>query len=367
MIFLVNTLVSFSNKYGSDAELVLAGGGNTSAKDKDVMYIKGSGTTLGTITADGFVKMDRKKLSLMMEKEYPENDKEREALALSDMMEAKLPGQENKRPSVETLLHALFSTKYVLHLHPAAVNGMTCAVDGKRDILKMFPEAVFVDICKPGYILAKVCNEKMTEYKRLYGREAKLLFLQNHGVFFAADTESELGEMLENVLEKISTELRDYPDFSKSDVSRNEELCKKIAKLYSDGAVAVHDTSKQSVEFSKSEAAAKPLMRPFTPDHIVYCKADPIFARSDDELDVLFSQYREKHGYAPKIVILKDKGFFAVSDNEKQALTAQLLFRDAMKIAVYARSFGGELPMTEEMTDFIVNWEVEAYRAKQAQ
>ncbi|MBQ3151081.1 MAG: class II aldolase/adducin family protein [Clostridia bacterium] len=364
---MLNTLVAFSNEYGSDPELVLAGGGNTSAKDSDTLYIKGSGTTLGTITADGFVKMDRKKLSFMMEKDYPESDKEREAAALADMMDAKYPGQESKRPSVETLLHALFSTKFVLHLHPAAVNGLTCAVDGKNRTMKLFPEAVWVEICKPGYILAKLCAERMDEYRAVYGKEARLLFLQNHGVFFAADTREELAQMLDDVTEKISAELADYPDFSDSDVSVDNALCQKIAKLYSDTAAAVHDVSKQSVGFSESEESVAPLMKPFTPDHIVYCKANPLYVESERNLETDFADYKEKYGYAPKIVVVKGKGFFAVSDNEKQALTAQLLFRDAMKIAVYSRSFGGYLPMTDEMTDFIVNWEVEAYRAKQAQ
>lgn len=364
---MVNTLVSFSNKYGSDPELVLAGGGNTSAKDSDVLYIKGSGTTLGTITADGFVKMDRKKLSEMMKKEYPETDKEREAEALSDMMKAKLPGQENKRPSVETLLHALFSTKFVLHLHPAAVNGLTCAVLGKEKTLQLFPEAVWVEICKPGYILSKLCEERMEEYKKIYGKEARLLFLQNHGVFFAADTAQELEKMLDGVLEKISEELTAYPDFSESEMPEDEALCEKIASLYGGSAAVIHDVSKQSVLFSKDSDSAKPLLRPFSPDHIVYCKANPLFVEAESDLEKLFYEYKDRYGYMPKIVMVKGKGFFAVSDNEKQAVTAQLLFRDAMKIAVYSRSFGGPLSMTDEMTDFIVNWEVEAYRAKQAQ
>ena len=50
---MLKTLTAFSNRYGADPELVLAGGGNTSAKDGDVLYIKGSGTALATITAPG--------------------------------------------------------------------------------------------------------------------------------------------------------------------------------------------------------------------------------------------------------------------------------------------------------------------------
>ena len=79
-------LVEFSNFYGSNEELVLAGGGNTSAKEGDVMYIKGSGTSLSTITADGFVKMSRQALADIFTKEYPTDDDAREAQALADLI-----------------------------------------------------------------------------------------------------------------------------------------------------------------------------------------------------------------------------------------------------------------------------------------
>ena len=59
----LDILVHFSNAYGKDPAFVLAGGGNTSYKTADALYIKGSGTSLSTITAQGFVKMDRRALS----------------------------------------------------------------------------------------------------------------------------------------------------------------------------------------------------------------------------------------------------------------------------------------------------------------
>ena len=49
----------------------------------------------------------------------------------------------------------------------------------------------------------------------------------------------------------------------------------------------------------------------------------------------------------------------------KGSETAALLFNDALKVATYAESFGGVLPMSDELSDFITNWEVEAYRQKQ--
>lgn len=366
---ILDTLTAFSNFYGKNRELVLAGGGNTSAKDGNTLYIKGSGTSLATITPEGFVAMDRKKLAAMMDKTYPAEDAPREAAALADMMAAKLPGQEEKRPSVETLLHALFPMRYVLHLHPALVNGLTCGREGEAKLHELFPQAVWVEICKPGYILAKLCRERMNAYKAQTGTDANLLFLQNHGVFIAADSDKELGELLDGVLETLHKHCAEQADFSLA-VSENEQtrsLAQTIQTLYGDGAVCLFDGCREAVSLAESAESAAPVLQPFTPDHIVYCKAHPLYLAHAAHAEKAFADYRNAHGYAPKIVLVKGMGFFAVADTEKQAQTAQLLFTDAMKIAAYSRAFGGALPMTAEMTDFIVNWEVEAYRAKAAE
>ena len=103
-------LAAMSNKYGSNPAYVLAGGGNTSFKSKENLWIKGSGTALATIKAEDFVVMDRSKLNLMWTADYPENEAARESAVLQDMMDARVEG-ETRRPSVETLLHDLFPQK----------------------------------------------------------------------------------------------------------------------------------------------------------------------------------------------------------------------------------------------------------------
>ena len=77
------------------------------------------------------------------------------------------------------------------------------------------------------------------------------------------------------------------------------------------------------------------------------------------------SAYNEKFGFMPRVVLLRGRGAFCFGESEKRAETAEMLFEDAAGIAVYSRSFGGASPMTEELTDFIINWEVEAYRSSQ--
>ena len=146
-------LAAMSNKYGANPEYVLAGGGNTSFKSADRLWIKGSGTALATIKPEDFVVLERNLLNEMWTADYPAEEAAREAAVLQDMMDARIKG-ETRRPSVETLLHDLFPQEYILHVHPAIVNGITCSVEGAAAMKRLFPDAVWVDACKPGYILA---------------------------------------------------------------------------------------------------------------------------------------------------------------------------------------------------------------------
>jgi rhamnose utilization protein RhaD (predicted bifunctional aldolase and dehydrogenase) len=90
-----------------------------------------------------------------------------------------------------------------------------------------------------------------------------------------------------------------------------------------------------------------------------------LFINGIEELADKFVQYVSQYGYQPKIIVAQGLGFLAIGKNEKDAETAKTLFNDAIKVAVYSESFGGSLHMTQELIDFIVNWEVEAYRQKQ--
>ena len=55
---------------------------------------------------------------------------------------------------------------------------------------------------------------------------------------------------------------------------------------------------------------------------------------------------------------------FACGASEAEAAAAEAVMLDAVKVTVYAESFGGVSPMRPELVDFIVNWEAESYRSK---
>lgn len=233
----MKNLVAFSRHYGSDVSLVAAGGGNTSMKEDGVLYVKGSGSALATICEENFVALDMNKLLAIPNNSYPETDAEREAAFLKDIMDARMPGEEEKRPSVETLLHALFPQKYVLHLHPSLVNGLTCSVQGKNAANRLFPNVVWVDECRPGYTLAMQLANAINE-------NVNTVLLQNHGVFFAADTPEELDVLLKDMMNTLQQEVEKNYDAS---------LDKEPA-----------------------------LERPFSPDHIVYCGIGPELPDNDN-------------------------------------------------------------------------------------
>ena len=357
----IETLVHFSNKYGASSDYVIAGGGNTSCKDDAYLYVKGSGTALGTIQADGFVKMNRSGLDAIMTKSYSENEKERESQVLADMMAACAPG-EKRRPSVEAMLHNLFPQKFVLHLHPAIVNGITCANAYTDTIGRLFPDALVTYGSKPGYVLAAMCARELNAYKALKGRDCDMLFLQNHGVFFAANSEEGLDVLVGDCINKIKNEIKRFPSFSEADA--NAEAVVKC------GAAIEKAFEGQTVRFAggKDVLEFDPLTKSPTPDHIVYAKARMLAVNPGfDAQEILCAagKFEKLNGYAPKVIYVNGIGAFILGTSEKDAELIRLIFLDFVKITVYAESFGGYSPMTDELIAFICNWEAESYRRKQ--
>lgn len=351
-------LAAMSNKYGADPAYVLAGGGNTSFKSDKNLWVKGSGTSLATIKAEDFVVLERAKLDHMWEVSYPEEEKAREAAVLADMMAARVEG-ETRRPSVETLLHNLFPHKYILHVHPAMVNGVTCSVEGEKAMKKLFPDAVWVAACKPGYILALECKTMMDAYRAEHGREVNLLFLENHGIFFAGDSVAEVDALAKGVMDGLNAVIKRHPDLSEADVDHEKavQVSEQLKKLYGEGAHCVFTSNKEILSYD-------PATKSLSPDHIVYAKAKQLAVCSKCDLEKAFAAFEAENGYKPKIVFYKDLGMFSCGMNENEAKTAGIVMLDAIKVAAYAESFGGVSPMPEFLIDFIVNWEVESYRSK---
>lgn len=361
-------LITASRTYGSNPDYVLAGGGNTSVKNGTTLWVKASGTSLASIEASGFVKMDRNELAAIWEQAYPADTAAREELVLQAMMDARLPG-ETARPSVEALLHSLITSTYVVHLHPALVNGVTCSQAGEATIARLFGDtAIWVPLVNPGYILAKTVKDLIEAHEVKTGIYPHIIFLQNHGVFVGGDSIAEIDAAYETIMQTIGEELQRMPDLTPLAIDKEKEqvIFKAFREVF--GAETKELFSCMNKEFAhyiQNEETVIPISSSFTPDHIVYSGfkplwiADTCFTAKDPAVAVRkdIADYTNAYGAPPKTIIVQKTGVFT---SGSQPL---LLFLDTLKVAVYTESFGGYRFMDDDQIDFIRNWEVEKYRA----
>ncbi len=157
----VDELLARSNRLGADPRNTNYGGGNTSAKgtvrdpasggDVDLMWIKGSGGDLGTLTADGLSVLGVGRLR-GMKTVYRGEDHEDE---MQDMLAFCAFGAGGAAPSIDTAMHGLLRPAHVDHLHPDAVIALAAAADGEELTKRCFGDEVgWVPWRRPGFELA---------------------------------------------------------------------------------------------------------------------------------------------------------------------------------------------------------------------
>ena len=108
----VRALLDRSNRLGSDPAVTNYGGGNTSAKvtvtspasgePVELLYVKGSGGDLGTLTADGLAVLERDRL-VGLDKVYRGVEHEDEMVGLFAYCGH---GSGGAAPSIDTPMHA---------------------------------------------------------------------------------------------------------------------------------------------------------------------------------------------------------------------------------------------------------------------
>ncbi len=346
---LLKQITALSHEFGT-ADYVKGGGGNTSCKNKTTLWVKPSGTTLAAMTPDRFVAMRRPKILELYAAVPPAEPTAREAL-VKDLMAGAVDAGSSGRPSVEAPLHDSFDATYVVHTHPALVNGMTCAVNGEQACRQLFPNALWIPYTDPGYTLC------MRVRQALAGSPTRLVFLQNHGVFVAAETPAEIRaqyDIIMNTLRNVYAErgvsvaLSTTAADAKADLQEVADCLK--ASVYQAAEISLAAGNVFNVPDG-----------PVSPDHIVYAKTFPYMG--DMSADSLRA-YVLRRGYPPKVLSTPD-GVFGVGAGAKDAELALELAADAALVQQLAAAFGGLRFMSEHEWRFIENWEVESYRRQQ--
>ncbi len=348
-----------SNRYGANPAFVLAGGGNTSCKDEKYLWVKPSGVPLAKIQEEDFVKMEREVIRRCFSLEEYATMEEREAMVTKLMAFATVSGN-GRRPSVEAPLHELMPFTFVVHLHPAMVNGLTCSENGEAECARLFPSALWVPATDPGFILAKTVSDALAEYKKLHGRDTAVIFLQNHGVFVGANSAEEIDSIYSEIMDVLKN------SYEKAGVAltlAKGELDKETVRTFAPQLRGWLGDGKTPVTV-KSLPPFKTYRGALTPDHIVYAKSFQLI--TDTPSLEAIEAFEKEHGYKPLVVEVPGKAVFCAGKNAPGAETVALLAQDGALVQQLAAAFGGESFLPDERRSFIENWEAESYRKKVA-
>ena len=390
----LDRIVALSNYYGSDPDFLLAGGGNTSMKTEDSLFIKASGFSLAGIGRDGFVEMVRDKVRDILIESYSRDPLKREEQVKNDMLAARRYRESDARPSVETMFHEMVGYKFVVHTHPSLINGLTCGKKGEAIVKEMFgDDAIWISYA-PGYTLAKKVQSALKRYREVHSdRKPAIIFLQNHGVFVGADHPQGIKSITDGIvagLKAYMSQAKFDPVFGKRDPSFPEGLDQdsKIIELAPAlrGILAANDPTaicptivynesglvKEFVSSEHGKMLAQ--SEAFTPDQIVYYKRKPLWVgqKSWDEdaqsvvtrMEAEIRRFIGRYGYPPRIVVIQGMGIFGVGDSKRSADTALAVYEDTLKIMKNSAAFGGPHFMSSKQAKFIDEWEVENYRRK---
>ncbi|MEU7415946.1 bifunctional rhamnulose-1-phosphate aldolase/short-chain dehydrogenase [Streptomyces antibioticus] len=186
-------LIGRSRRLGADPRNTNYAGGNASAKgtgtdpvtgsDVELMWVKGSGGDLGTLTEDGLAVLRLDRLRALRDV-YPGVDREDEMVGAFDYC---LHGKGGAAPSIDTAMHGLVEAAHVDHLHPDSGIALACAADGEKLTAECFGDTVaWVPWRRPGFQLGLDIAAVKAAHPRAVG-----VILGGHGITAWGDTAEE--------------------------------------------------------------------------------------------------------------------------------------------------------------------------------
>jgi rhamnose utilization protein RhaD (predicted bifunctional aldolase and dehydrogenase)/NAD(P)-dependent dehydrogenase (short-subunit alcohol dehydrogenase family) len=378
---LISQLVAASRLLGSDPDLVLHGGGNTSIKDvwtdvtghtTDALFVKGSGWDLATIERAGFTPLDLAMLRRMLE--LPSlSDPDMMAALAAAKLDASAPS-----PSVETLMHALLPHTAILHSHSDAIVNLTNTPDPARIVGEALgANMLVVPYVMPGFDLAtKVKGMWPNTSDGSYGA----VVLVNHGLFTFAPTAAEAYHHHLALVNKAEQYLdANAPRFAGGgDLSLGTPSAVELAKFRR--LICTHACRPMIVSrYVDSQTAAfvqRPDLQlitqrgPLTLDHIIRTKRNPLVGRDvaayADNYAAEFT--RNKHRAripvtmldpAPRVILDPEWGMFTAGNSVADADIVADLYHHTMAVIPRAEALGGyTTPSDADLFD-VEYWDLE--------
>jgi rhamnose utilization protein RhaD (predicted bifunctional aldolase and dehydrogenase)/NAD(P)-dependent dehydrogenase (short-subunit alcohol dehydrogenase family) len=292
-----------SRLLGQEESLVLHGGGNTSVKlavtnlfgeTEQVLYVKGSGGDLKSITASGFAPVRLKPLLQMAALDTLDDS------AMVKMQRAAMLDPDAPRPSVEAILHALIPFKYVDHSHADAVLTLSNSRDGAAILPEIYHQRVLIlPYVMPGFALAKQIHALS---QHINWQDIDGIILQHHGIFtFADEAEISYRRMIELVSlaeDALRARAKSFPaqlEAVAEDLPALARIRQSVAQARGSAVLVNWDRSPAARAFSAQAPLLEGVRRgSLTPDHVIRTKPWPLLLTHDVTVDDYVAAY---HAY----------------------------------------------------------------------
>lgn len=368
-----------SNILGADLRITNFGGGNTSCKtiEKDpltneeveVMWIKGSGGDIGTLTKAGIAGLYTERLRNLKNVYGGLEDEDR----MVGLFNHCIYDLDSKAPSIDTPLHGLLPFKHIDHLHPDALIAVAAAKDSEKVTKEIWGDTMgWVPWQRPGFDLGLQLEKCLNDNPGIRG-----IVLGSHGLFTWGDTSYECYlnslEVIEMASEYIEKKIKENGSVfggQKVESLPEEERKEKAAKLMpllrglcsSENQMIGHFTDTDVVlEYINSNDLERLApMGTSCPDHFLRTKIQPlVLTLSTDEdlsnsekvlekLTPAFENYRKEYAEYyenckrdnspgmrdpnPVIIIYPGVGMFSFAKNKQTTRVASEFYINAINV-----------------------------------
>jgi rhamnulose-1-phosphate aldolase/alcohol dehydrogenase len=399
----VEQLLERSHRLGSDPSVTNYAGGNTSAKGSamdpatgkavELMWVKGSGGDLGTLTEEGLavLRLDRLRALVTV---YPGVEREDEMVAAFDFC---LHGRGGAAPSIDTAMHGLLEAAHVDHLHPDAGIALATAVDGPELTGRIFGERVaWVPWRRPGFQLGLDIAAIRREQPDVIG-----VILGGHGITAWADTsdqaEAHSMEIIRSAERYIAEQGRPDPfgplisGYGPLPAPQRQKRAAHLLPLLrglvsTDRAqVGAYTDSDVVLDFVARQAHPRlAALGTSCPDHFLRTKVRPMvldlpptapIEQVHERLRELHAAYREEYrayyernaeadsppmrGADPAIVLVPGIGMFSFGANRQTARVAGEFYVNAINVMRGAEALSTYAPIAESEKFRIEYWALE--------
>ena len=340
--------VKISNSIGERFDLVQAGGGNTSFKLKEIMFIKSSGCNLSDIDINkNYVGLNYCNIKNNIYKIESKNKKELELLS-KNIVDSNITFLKDYKPSIETTLHTL-TKKFTVHIHPIQFNYISSSSNCEKILEELFNKKDYcvIDYFTPGIEVTKEIIKK-------YNNE-NIIFLKNHGLVFTSDDINIIKSLTDESISKIekycklNLEKYKFVNFISNNMNLN----------YNDRFISYLSEDCIISDYINNNKLDNILI-PFFPDKLVYCGTN--FINCNINLKELILKYEETYKEQPKIFVNN------INNNNYLYITSKSIKKCQEIEAVLKSHFicyqNSNNTLSKSEIEYLNNWDAERYRKK---